>query len=412
MSTETSPSTDASGTAGVVLERLGRTTDRVVGVEDFIARLESGRRLRVKFGVDCTAPDLHIGHAVNLWMMRYLQELGHTVVFLLGDVTTRIGDPTGRSATRPVLAPEVIEDNARKFTEQVSMVLRTDADVFEVRRNSEWYGGMAVSELLGLFELVTVAQLTARDMFRERAAAGREIGLHELVYPVLQAYDSVALGSDLTIVGSDQLFNETLARQVQQRLGAEPQCVITTRITPGLDGGAKQSKSLGNYVALLDTPEDKFGKLMSIGDDVVGEYAQVYTDLPMEQVRRLREDAAAAGTAARDAKLGLAESVVARYHGAETARRCRLGFTSTFAGGNEPEDMPELHVSTADPTVLEVLKLARPDSSNSELRRLIAQGAVSLDGIRIDDPEARAAPDDGATLRIGKRSWHRLRIGG
>jgi tyrosyl-tRNA synthetase len=201
-----------------VIDRLRRTTDLIVGEDDLRERLESGRPLRIKYGVDCTAPDLHLGHAVNLWMMRQLQDLGHRVVFLLGDLTTRVGDPTGRSETRPVLTPAQIDANAASFLEQVSLVLRTDPDVFEVRRNSEWYDAMPVAELLSLFAQVTQAQLMSRDMFRERVAAGREIAVHELVYPVLQGYDSFAMQSDLTIVGSDQLFNEQLGRHFQQRL--------------------------------------------------------------------------------------------------------------------------------------------------------------------------------------------------
>ncbi len=276
-----------------VLDRLRRTTDSIVGEADLSERLASGRPLRIKYGVDCTAPDLHLGHAVNLWMMRQLQDLGHQVVFLLGDLTTRVGDPTGRSETRPVLTPEEIEANALSFLEQVSLVLRTDPAVFEVRRNSEWYDAMPVAELLSLFAQVTHAQLMSRDMFRDRVAAGREIAVHELIYPVLQGYDSFAMRSDLTIVGSDQLFNEQLGRHFQQRLGAAPQVVITTTITPGIDGRAKQSKSLNNYIGLTDSPRDKFGKLMSIPDSLVEPYARVYTELPLETVAALEAAAAA-----------------------------------------------------------------------------------------------------------------------
>ncbi|MDX6264543.1 MAG: tyrosyl-tRNA synthetase, partial [Kribbellaceae bacterium] len=299
-----------------VLERLRRTTDTIVGEDDLIERLTSGRKLRIKYGVDCTAPDLHLGHAVNLWMMRQLQDLGHQVVFLLGDLTTRIGDPTGRSETRPMLTPEQIEVNAASFLEQVSLVLRTEPEVFEVRRNSEWYATMEVATLLGLFSQVTQAQLMARDMFRDRVAAGREIALHELIYPVLQGYDSFAMDSDLTIVGSDQLFNEQLGRHFQQRLGAPPQAVVITTITPGIDGGPKQSKSLNNYIGLTDPPRDKFGKVMSLPDTLVQTYAHVYSELPLEVVAALGEAAAHGGPAARDAKLKLAAAIVTRYHGA------------------------------------------------------------------------------------------------
>ncbi|TDD20156.1 tyrosine--tRNA ligase [Kribbella turkmenica] len=393
----------------LVVERLRRTTDTVIGEADLLERLASGRPLRIKYGVDCTAPDLHLGHAVNLWLMRQLQDLGHQVVFLLGDLTTRVGDPTGRTETRPVLTPAQIEENARSFLDQVSIVLRTDLEVLEVRRNSEWYDGMPVAELLGLFGQVTHAQLMARDMFRERVAAGREIAVHELVYPVLQGYDSFAMRSDLTIVGSDQLFNEQLGRHFQQRLGAPPQVVVTTTITPGLDGRAKQSKSLNNYVALTDTPRDKFGKLMSIPDSLVETYAHVYTELPLDTVAALGSAAAVGGPPARDAKLQLAAAVVTRYHGAGTARTELEAFNRTFSDGQQPAEMPEVSVARQAATVLELLRIVRPDDSRSELRRLVRQGAVAVDGQRVDDPDQVVALAADVLLRSGRRTWHRIR---
>ncbi|HWU28267.1 MAG TPA: tyrosine--tRNA ligase, partial [Microbacterium sp.] len=278
-----------------ILRPMLRTIDAIVDEHALRAKLESGRQLRIKYGVDLTAPDLHLGHAVNLWLMRHLQDNGHRVVFLLGDLTTRVGDPTGKSETRPVLTAEQIEQNAQAFLDQVSIVLDTAPEVFEVRRNSEWFDRMPVAELLSLFSMTTHAQLMARDMFRERLAQGREIALHELTYPVLQGYDSFAMQSDLTIVGSDQLFNEMMGRQFQQRLGESPQSLITTVITPGLDGGPKQSKSLGNYIALTDSATDKFGKAMSLPDELVGIWAGAYTTLPDEVVAALGHDAARGG---------------------------------------------------------------------------------------------------------------------
>ncbi|WP_328997600.1 tyrosine--tRNA ligase [Kribbella sp. NBC_00709] len=391
-----------------VIERLRRTTDTVIGADDLRERLDSGHPLRIKYGVDCTAPDLHLGHAVNLWMMRQLQDQGHRVVFLLGDLTTRVGDPTGRSETRPVLTPSEIDANAASFLEQVSLVLRTDPEVFEVRRNSEWYDGMPVAELLSLFAQVTQAQLMSRDMFRDRVAAGREIAVHELVYPVLQGYDSFAMQSDLTIVGSDQLFNEQLGRHFQQRLGAPPQVVITTTITPGIDGRAKQSKSLNNYIGLTDSPRDKFGKLMSIPDELVEPYARVYTELPLETVAALADSAGAGGPAARDAKLRLAAAVVTRYHGAGAARTALAEFRRTFSDRSEPADMPAVVVSGAVVTTFDLLRAARPDDSNSELRRLLRQGAVSINGVRTEDAAAAIDLSSGVVLKSGARTWHRI----
>lgn len=392
-----------------VIDRLRRTTDNVIGADDLRERLDSGRPLRIKYGVDCTAPDLHLGHAVNLWMMRQLQDLGHRVVFLLGDLTTRVGDPTGRSETRPVLTPEQIDANAASFLEQVSLVLRTDPEVFEVRRNSEWYDGMPVAELLGLFAQVTQAQLMSRDMFRERVAAGREIAVHELVYPVLQGYDSFAMRSDLTIVGSDQLFNEQLGRHFQQRLGAPPQVVMTTTITPGIDGRAKQSKSLNNYIGLTDSPRDKFGKLMSIPDELVEPYARVYTELPLDTVAALADSATAGGPAARDAKLRVAAAVVTRYHGAGTAKSSLADFRRTFTDRGEPTDLPEVVVTGSAATTFDLLRAVRPNDSNSALRRLLRQGAVTINGVRTDDPTASVDLSTDVVLKSGARTWHRIK---
>ncbi|WP_405056589.1 tyrosine--tRNA ligase [Kribbella sp. NBC_01505] len=391
-----------------VVDRLRRTTDSIVGEADLLERLAAGRPLRIKYGVDLTAPDLHLGHAVNLWMMRQLQDLGHQVVFLLGDLTTRVGDPTGRSDTRPVLTPEEISANAEAFLEQVSLVLRTDPEVFEVRRNSEWYDAMGVAELLGLLGQVTQAQLMSRDMFRARVEAGREIAVHELVYPVLQGYDSFALRSDLTIVGSDQLFNEQLGRHFQQRLGMPPQVVITTTITPGLDGGAKQSKSLNNYIGLTDSPRDKFGKLMSIPDNLVEPYAHVYTELPLDTVAALAAAATTGGPPARDAKLRLAAAVVTRYHGAGVARTELNAFQQTFTHRTQPTNIPEVTLDHPPATVLDLLQALRPTNTRSELRRLIHQGAVTINNTRIDTPTHPVDATTDLVIRSGPRTWHRI----
>ncbi|MBC7595976.1 MAG: tyrosine--tRNA ligase, partial [Kineosporiaceae bacterium] len=332
-------------------------------------------------------------------------------VFLLGDTTTQIGDPTGKSETRPVLSRDAIDRNAQAFIDQVGLVPRTEPEVFEVRRTSEWFDTMPVTKLLSLFSMTTAAQLLSRDMFRERIAAGREIALHELTYPVLQGYDSFAMQSDLTIVGSDQLFNEMMGRHYQQRLGATPQTLITTRITPGLDGGPKQSKSLGNYVALLDDPAEKFGKLMSLPDALVEEWASAYTDLAEEEIGRLAAGVMMRGARARDAKLGLAEAIVRRYHDSETALRSRQAFISTFSEGKEPDQMPVITIQTSSVLPLDLVRLARPELSNNALRRLLVQRAVRIEGNVILE-DSRVALEGGAVLRIGPRAWWRVCIVG
>lgn len=393
-----------------VLDHLSRTTDQIFGRDDFRDRLASDRRLRIKFGVDCTAPDLHLGHAVNLWMMRYLQDLGHVVVFLLGDTTTRIGDPTGRSTTRPVLTTDEIDRNAEAFLEQATLVLRDDPDVLEIRRNSEWYDRMAIADLIGQLTLVTHSELMARDMFQNRLRDHREIAVHELIYPVLQGFDSVALESDVTIVGSDQLFNETMGRNLQPKHGQVPQTVITSMITPGLDGGPKQSKSLNNYVGLAQTADEQFGRLMTLDDDLIEIWATVYTELPSRQVEDLAHRARSGGGRARDAKLDLAETIVARYHGPLEAARSRQTFLDVFSERKLPESIPELVVSDPRLTILDLVAAARPDLTRSAVRRLIVEGGVRLDGEQQQDPHARLAIATGGVLQTGRRRWCRLRI--
>jgi tyrosyl-tRNA synthetase len=275
-----------------LLERFARTTEEILSLPELQRLLASGRQLRIKYGVDLTAPHLHLGHAVNLWMMRALQDLGHKVIFLIGDATTRIGDPTGRNVLRPLIPPEEIETNAQAVLAQVRMVLRCDSpEVFEVRRNLEWYEPMSAPDLLQLFSMVTHARLASRDMFRERMQQGLNIHMHEMLYPVLQGYDSFALASDLNIIGSDQLFNEMMGRFYQERLGQPPQVIITTRITPGIDGKAKQSKSLGNYIGLSHSPRDKFERAMKLPDRLIVSYLEVYTEAPLAAVAEIAPQA-------------------------------------------------------------------------------------------------------------------------
>ncbi|PVE90991.1 tyrosine--tRNA ligase [Microbacterium sp. TPD7012] len=392
-----------------VLDHLSRTTEQIFGRDDLHDRLSSGKPLRVKFGVDCTAPDLHLGHAVNLWMMRYLQDLGHVVVFLLGDTTTRVGDPTGRSSTRPVLTAEQIERNAQAFLDQVSLVLRNEPDVLEIRRNSEWFDAMPITDLLGELSLVTHSQLMGRDMFQKRVEERREIAMHELIYPLLQGFDSVALQSDLTIVGSDQLFNENMGRELQAKHGQRPQTVITSTITPGLDGGPKQSKSLGNYVGLAQAADDKFGRLMTLNDDLIGVWAKVYTELPIAAVDELARRAGLGGIDARDAKLDLAEAIVARHHGASQAARVRRDFLEVFSERAVPDGMPRLEVPS-HATVLQLVTAARPELTRSEARRLIADGGVRVNGVKRLDGDDAASPGEQDVLQAGRRRWFRIHV--
>lgn len=407
-----------------ILELFERTTDAVLCMEEWRALLGEGRPLKIKFGADVTAPFMHLGHAVNLWMMRAMQERGHRVQFLIGDFTTLIGDPTGRSDARPVRSAAEIERDAEAFIRQVGKILIVDdPELFEVRRNSSWWAGKPLADFIELLGAVKVPKLLSRDMFKARLRDGKELGTHELIYPVLQGWDSVELDSDLTIVGSDQLFNEAMGRFFQARAGTRQQVVITTKITPGLDGVNKQSKSLNNFVALDDTPRDCFGKLMSLPDSLVVEWLKVYTELPMERVREIEVALAAGASNPRDAKLELARAVTARLHGTQAASREERWFIGTISGRAFPDDAPIVEWPADSITALELAALspaagrpgasgpAAPAPSRSELRRLIAQGGLELEGRRVADPMESIPIGGGRELRVkvGRRGFFRLR---
>jgi tyrosyl-tRNA synthetase len=388
---------------------LQRTAADIITADELRTRLAAGRPLRIKYGVDVTAPFLHIGHAVNLWAMREMQEAGHKVVLLIGDFTTRIGDPTGRSATRPVISAEQIDRDAEEFVEQAARVLRTDPEVLEIRRNSEWWARMPLDEFLGLLAHVTHARLIQRDMFANRIAAGAEIHVHELLYPVLQGYDSCELDSDLTIVGTDQMFNELMGRFFAERLGQAPQVVITTQITPGIDGRAKQSKSLGNYIALSDTARDMFGKAMKLRDELITGYLRHYTLVPLPEVAAIDAAIRAGELNPMQAKRVLGRALVERYYSAADAAREEQWFDRVFSGRSAPGDATEVAVADPNATLLDILRHCLPAESASELRRLIAQGGVRLDGVRkLTDPDQRHPVSSGDVIRIGRRRWFRI----
>lgn len=391
-----------------ILAHFERTTDQFFSKDELRAKLKSGRQLRIKYGVDVTAPTLHIGHAVNLWLMRYLQNHGHKVIFVIGDFTTRIGDPDGKMETRPVIPREEIERNAQEFIEQARMVLRfDDPELIEVRRNSEWLDQMKMQDFMDLLSMVTHAKLISRDMFQRRIEDGREIHMHELLYPVLQGYDSVVVQSDLTIIGSDQLFNEMMGRFFQEKFKQKPQTIVTTQITQGIDGKGKQSKSVGNYIGLAHSPRDKFGRVMSIPDKLILEYFRVYTDLPdaeLEDMKKLIDGNP------RDAKMKLAYSIVSRYHGHETGVNEQNWFENTFSKGLVPEDIPTLSVINPRISVLDLVVLARPGKSKGDSRRLIKQGGVDLNSEKLEDPEQMLVVQTNDVLQVGKRGWFRIEV--
>ena len=386
---------------------FSRTTQEIFSLEEWKNALSSGKQLRIKYGVDVTAPFLHIGHAVNLWMMRRLQDMGHRVVFLIGDFTTQIGDPTGKNKLRPIIPREEIEANVEAFIEQAKMVLRFDeADLLEIRRNSEWYNHMVLPDFLRLLSLVTHARLISRDMFQRRIEEGSDIYMHELLYPVLQGYDSFMLDADLTIIGSDQLFNEMMGRFYQEKFGQRPQVIITTKITPGIDGGAKQSKSLGNYVGLGHSPRDKFGRLMSIPDSLIEEYIKVYSDVEGSE---LDEMVSLVKSDPFESKKRMASAITCRYHGEDVAQAERKWFESTFSARKVPENIPAVILDSETVGIIDLLRLCLgADRSGGELRRLLQQGGVSIDGEKVTDPQQTVSVKKGQVLRVGKRNWFRI----
>jgi len=392
-----------------LLSGFARVTEEFFSLDEFRELFGQNRQLRIKYGVDVTAPYLHIGHAVNLWMMRKLQDLGHRVVFLVGDFTTQIGDPSGRNKTRPVIPLEEIERNAAEFIKQAKMVLRfDDPNLIEIRRNSEWYGTMSLSEFLNLMSLVTHSRLISRAMFQKRIAENVDIYTHELVYPILQGYDSFMLNSDLTIIGSDQLFNEMMGRFYQEKFGQRPQVIITTKITPGIDGVAKQSKSLDNYIGLGHSPRDKFGRIMRLPDNLISTYFKVYTEVSESDLQTIDS---MVQPDPLEAKKRLAMEIVQRYHGSQIARVEREWFDHAFSHRQIPVDAPEIVLVAKAIPALEVVKqFFAGGKSNAEVRRLFQQGGVTLNGEKITNPLKSSVPVEGDTFQIGKRVWFRVRI--
>jgi tyrosyl-tRNA synthetase len=374
--------------------------------------LRENRPLRVKYGADPSAPDIHLGHVVGLNKLREFQDLGHTVVFIIGDFTGRIGDPSGRSQTRKALSREQVEENARSYREQVFHVL--DPDRTEVRFNSEWCAPMSFEEVLRLAAQVTVAQLLARDDFSKRHAAAQPISLVEFLYPLVQAWDSVQIRADIELGGTDQLFNLLLGRELQKASGQEPQIVLTLPLLEGLDGVQKMSKSLGNTIGLTEPPREVFGKVMSIPDELMWRYFELVLALDPEEVTGLREAVRSGRRHPREIKDELGRRIVARLSGEAAAAEASTEFARVFSDRELPDDIPEIAAPEcgapeADRKLAAVLVRAGLAPSKSEARRLIQAGGVRLNDGKITDPNAAPDLPDGAILRVGKRGFARIR---
>lgn len=379
--------------------------DHVETLGELAARIALGRPLRVKLGLDPTTADLHIGHAVVLRKLQQFVEAGHDVTLLIGDFTARIGDPTGRNQMRPPLDDAAIEANMRTYAEQAGKVL--DMERVTLRFNSEWLSGISFSALIKLLAQTTVAQMLERNDFSLRYAAGTPISLHEFLYPMAQAYDSVALQSDVELGGSDQLFNLLMGRPYQQHAGQDAQICLTVPLLEGLDGNKKMSKSLGNHIALTDTAIDQFGKVMRIPDELLGRYARLAAGWSASETERVVAGIAAGTLAPMDEKKRIAQAVAAMYHGADAARAAREHFERTIQRGEAPEDLSEIHLGAAR-TVVEVVLAAEFAKSKRDAVRLVTEGAVRVDGMPVTDVRAPWPTNTPAVLQVGARRFVRV----
>jgi len=391
------------------LDEIRRGADEILVEEELAERLASGRTLRIKAGFDPTAPDLHLGHTVLINKMRQFQQLGHEVIFLIGDFTGLIGDPTGRNATRPPLTRDEVIENARTYEEQIYKILEPERTL--VMFNSSWMGEMSAADLIQLAGRHTVARMLERDDFSRRYGAGKPIAIHEFLYPLVQGYDSVALKADVELGGTDQKFNLLVGRQLQQSWGQPPQVVLTMPLLEGLDGVNKMSKSLGNYVGITDAPADMFGKLMSVSDELMWRYLELLSFRPKAEIDALRQ-AVADGANPRDVKFELGQELVGRFHGDAAGRAARDAFIKQFRGGAVPEDMAEVALEAPDGSlgIANLLRAANLVSSNSEAFRLIGQGAVRIDGAPVEDRGLEIQAGTTHVYQVGKRRFARVRV--
>ena len=388
---------------------IKRGCDELLVEQEMAERLSSGRPLRVKAGFDPTAPDLHLGHTVLLNKMRQFQELGHDVIFLIGDYTGMIGDPTGKNATRPPLSREQIEDNARTYQDQVFKIL--DPARTEIAFNSTWFDPMSAANLIRLAAKHTVARMLERDDFGKRYRANQPIAIHEFLYPLVQGYDSVALRADVELGGTDQKFNLLVGRELQRHYGQPAQCILTMPLLEGLDGVSKMSKSLGNYVGINEPPGQIFGKLMSISDELMWRYIELLSFEAISSVERWKADVAQ-GRNPRDIKVGFAQEIVARFHDRVAAEKALTEFEARFRQHELPEDMPEHTIALdAQPILLtQVLKRVGLTASTSEAMRMIDQGGVRLNGEKVSDKALTLGRGQVVVLQVGKRKFARVAL--
>ncbi len=391
------------------LGMIRRGCDELLLETEMKERLVQGKVLRVKAGFDPTAPDLHLGHTVLLNKLRQFQDLGHEALFLIGDFTGMIGDPTGKNVTRKPLSRDQVIENARTYEQQIFKVL--DPEKTLVMFNSSWMNGMSAADLIGLAAKHTVARMLERDDFHRRYGSGQSIAIHEFLYPLVQGYDSVAMRADVELGGTDQKFNLLVGRELQRHYGQSPQVVLTMPILEGLDGGQKMSKSLGNYIGINEPPDEMFGKLMSISDDLMWRYLELLSFRPAAEIEGWKRQVTA-GANPRDMKVLLAEEVVERFHSRAAALRAHEGFVARFQKGAMPDDLPQVTLHAAQETlpIAQVLKQAGLTASTSEALRMIEQGGVRLNGEKVSDKSLVLARGGAVVLQVGKRKFARIVI--
>jgi tyrosyl-tRNA synthetase len=394
------------------LARVKRGCDELLIEAEFAQKLarsqQTGKPLRCKLGLDPTAPDIHVGHTVVLNKLRQLQDLGHTVIFLIGDFTSMIGDPSGRNTTRPPLTREQIEVNAKTYFEQAALVL--DRERTEIRYNSEWSEPLGAAGMIKLAAKYTLARLLERDDFAKRYAEGQPIAMHELLYPLMQGYDSVALHSDIELGGTDQKFNLLVGRELQRHYGQEPQCILTMPLLEGLDGVEKMSKSKNNYIGITEKPAEMFGKVMSISDALMWRWYDLLSLRSNDEIAQFKRDCAG-GRNPRDIKVLLAKEIVARFHSARAADEAEGEFVARFKGGAAPDDMPEVRVAAEGGGIgiAALLKQSQLAPSTSEAIRNIEQGGVKVDGDKVADRALVIKPGT-YVVQVGKRKWARVTV--
>jgi len=386
------------------LELICRGTDEVIKIDELEKKLASGKRLKIKAGFDPTAPDLHVGHTVLINKMRQFQDLGHEVIFLIGDFTGMIGDPSGKSVTRKALTREQVLDNAKTYQQQIFKIL--DRDKTTIAFNSQWFHDMTAADMIELSAKYNVARMLERDDFNKRYKSGQSIAIHEFMYPLVQGYDSIALQADVELGGTDQKFNLLVGRHLQAQAGLDPQVVITVPLLEGLDGVQKMSKSLDNYIGIDEKPEVMFGKFMSISDELMWRYFDLLSFKTNQELAQLKAEVGE-GKNPRDAKFELALEIIERFHDKEAANNALTSFKAQFQKGAIPDDIPKLSLTTesGEMGIAHILKNAELCPSTSEAIRMVNQGAVKFDGDKVDDPKRMFAAGTQGVFQVGKRKF-------